>query len=450
VRRKERPRAPHADPVRPGETAAVAEAPLRTSTPQDVLRMQQAAGNRAVHQLLRQPVVAPEKPKTDAEQWEADWNDPAFAAAQKYFEGPDRPKGDKRYRYDVLCPLYKAHGIARPLKYVSENIVWREFFGHGSPMHRDLYTALQTAEKALKKAGVTDAPFTKCWAFNARTQTGGQWSNHADGKAIDIDEVTNPRLLDKGDRAVISALTNMDIAAANPGAAEGLDSYDASKQASDRFQTRYSYQGMTERIAAISGEEADLEQERKEIADELDLIPTGKKKGEPKPTAEQKADAKKLKAKLAAKQAEIAAQVAARKTLEKERKRFEALDKAVEDAQQAIDALDAEIDVLGNELEALGRGESLKPGEAAPTGKALDAQVKARKAAIAAKTAAIKGKQKQLDKASKARDEDTLRGYADRGFLDLDKDMVEALKTAGLRWGGDYSGAKDFMHFEVP
>jgi hypothetical protein len=28
--------------------------------------------------------------------------------------------------------------------------------------------------------------------------------------------------------------------------------------------------------------------------------------------------------------------------------------------------------------------------------------------------------------------------------------MVEALKTAGLRWGGDYSGAKDFMHFEVP
>ena len=249
---------------------------------------------------------------------------------------------------------------------------------------------------------------------------------------------------------MISALTNMDIAAANPGAAEGLDSYDASKQALGAVPDRYSYQGMTERIAAISGEEADLEQERKEIADELDLIPTGKK-GEPKPTAEQKADAKKLKAKLAAKQAEIAAQVAARKALEKERKRFEALDKAVEDAQKAIDALDAEIDALGNELEALGRGESLKPGEAAPTGKALDAQVKARKTAIAGKTAAIKGKQKQLDKASQgARRQTRCAATPSRGFLDLDKDMVEALKAAGLRWGGDYAGAKDFMHFEVP
>ena len=42
-----------------------------------------------------------------------------------------------------------------------------------------------------------------------------------------------------------------------------------------------------------------------------------------------------------------------------------------------------------------------------------------------------------------------MRGMASRGFLDLDKDMVEALKAAGLGWGGDYAGAKDFMHFEV-
>ena len=55
----------------------------------------------------------------------------------------------------------------------------------------------------------------------------------------------------------------------------------------------------------------------------------------------------------------------------------------------------------------------------------------------------------ELAKAVGARDEDTLRGYQQRGFLDLNKTMVEALKGAGLRWGGDYSGAKDFMHFEV-
>ena len=193
-----------------------------------MLALQRAAGNRAVRTLLRQPVADPPKPKTDAEQWEEDWNDTAFAAAQKHFEGDDRPKGTAKERYLILAPLYKAHGIARPLKFVSDNIVWRSFFGHGTYMHRDLFTPLNNAEKALNKAGVTDAPFTTCWAFNPRTQTGGQWSNHADGKAIDIDEVTNPRLLDPGHRAVISALTETDIAAANPGAAAGLDSYDAS------------------------------------------------------------------------------------------------------------------------------------------------------------------------------------------------------------------------------
>lgn len=411
--------------------------------------MQQSAGNQAVGRLLRQGVVAPPKPKTDAEQWEEDWNDPAFAKAQKHFAGPDRPAGTPRQRYDVLCPLYKAKGIARPLKYVRDNIVWREFFDHGTYMHLSLYAPLQTAETALKKAGVTAAPFTKLWAFNPRTQTGGQWSNHADGKAIDFDEVTNPRLLDKGHRAVISALTETNISAANPGAGQGLDSYDASEQASERFQDRYSLEGMDERIEDIKDDEADLEKERKEIAEALDLIPTGKK-GEAKPAADQKAEAKKLTTKLKAKQAEIAAQVAARKTLEKERKRFEALDTAVQDAQKAIDTVDAEIDVLSAELETLKEGGSLKPGEAAPTGKALTKQVTARKTAIATKTAAIKRKQKQLDKAVKARDDDTLRGYASRGFLDLDKDMVEALKAAGLGWGGDYGGAKDFMHFEVP
>ncbi len=411
--------------------------------------MQQTAGNQAVGTLLRQKVDTPPKPKTDAEQWEEDWNDPAFAKAQKHFAGDDRPTGTPRERYDVLCPLYKAKGIARPLKYVNDYIVWREFFGHGTYMHSSLYTPLKAAETALKKAGVTDAPFTKLWAFNPRTQTGGQWSNHADGKAIDFDEVTNPRLLDKGHRDVISALTETDISAANPGAGTGQDSYDASKEASERFQARYSLKGMDERIDDIKQDEADLEKERKEIADALDLIPTGRKKGEAKPSAEQKDQAKKLTAKLKAKQAEIAAQVAARKTLEKEKKRFEALDTAVADAQKAIDTVEAEIDAVTAELKTLEAGGSLKAGEAAPTGKALTKEITTRKTAIANKTAAIERKQKQLDAATKARDDDTLRGYASRGFLDLDKDLVEALKTAGLGWGGDYGGAKDFMHFEV-
>ena len=81
-------------------------------------------------------------------------------------------------------------------------------------------------------------------------------------------------------------------------------------------------------------------------------------------------------------------------------------------------------------------------------GKDKTKQVKARKAAIATKTAAIKLKQKALGKSVAARDEDSLRGYAQRGFLDLNKTMVEELKGAGLQWGGDYTGSKDYMHFE--
>ena len=49
----------------------------------------------------------------------------------------------------------------------------------------------------------------------------------------------------------------------------------------------------------------------------------------------------------------------------------------------------------------------------------------------------------------KAQEDDTLSGYADRGFLDLDERLVDAMRAAGLGWGGDYAGAKDFMHFEV-
>lgn len=402
-------------------------------------RLQRYAGNRAVVGVLRQPRPAPPAPKTDEQQWEDDWNDPVYARKHHYFEGTDRPAGTAKQRYDVLCPLYRDQGIKRPLKFVAEEIVDSDFFGHATPMHADLKTALKAAEATLNQAGVTTAPFRKCWAFNPRTQSGGQWSNHADGKAIDIDEDSNPRLLDKGNRAVISALTDMDISAANPGAAQRLDSYDAGREASSRFQARYNAGGLAERVEELAGEELELDEERQEIADALGLIPTGKGTS-PKPTADQKKDAAKLTTRLKAKQAEIKTAVAARKTLEKEYTRFVAIDKAVDDLEKAIATLQTEIDALHSEIDAL---------EKTPASAARDNAVKSKKTALAAKATAIKRKQAQLVKATKTRDDDTLRGYATRGFLDLNKPMVQALTGAGLRWGGDYAGAKDFMHFEV-
>jgi hypothetical protein len=413
----------------------------------DVLSMQRSAGNVAVRGLLRD--TPPAKEKTDEEWWEEDWNNKDFAAAKAHFKGEDRPKGDARHRYLTLAPLYKSEkGITRPLKWVHENIVWGTFFGHGTYMHRNLKAALKKAEDKLKADGESGAPFKKLWAFNPRTQTGGQWSNHADGKAIDFDEVTNPRLLNPKHRAVISALTDFDISAKDPGAGTGMDSYDAAQEASDRFQSGYNVEGMTERIEKLGEEEVTLEKERMEIAGELGAIPTGGK-GKPKPTVQQKADAKRLKEELAATQADLKSRVAARKTLEAERARFQALDKAVEDLQTETEKLSGGIDLLQNELDQLEDGESLEPGKAPLAGKALAKQVAERKAAIKRKAAAVKAKQKQLDKALSARDDDTLRGYADLGFLDLYKPLVEALKGAGMDWGGDYGGPKDFMHFDV-
>lgn len=43
-----------------------------------------------------------------------------------------------------------------------------------------------------------------------------------------------------------------------------------------------------------------------------------------------------------------------------------------------------------------------------------------------------------------------LRGYGQRGFCTLYVPLIEALMTAGLRWGGSWSSSKDFMHFELP
>jgi hypothetical protein len=406
------------DEVHAEAAAPVREEPSPAPPYADLLRLQRSAGNQAVGLLLRQPAPGVVAPKTDEQQWEDDWNDAAFASARAHFAGPDRPAGTPKQRYDVLCPKYKEQGILRPLQYVHDNIVTGTFFGHSSPMHKDLRTKLIAAQKTLNDAGVTDAPFTKLWAFNPRTQSGGQWSNHADGKAIDFDENTNPRLINAKQNAVISALTEMDINAANPGAKEGMtDSYDANAEASLRFQSRYSAVGLAERSEEIYDDEHALEAEEKEIADKLGTL--GKVA---KPTAEQKLEAKALRNDLKAKQAQIRANLTTQKTIGDERDRVLALEKAVDDLEKAIDALQTEID-------------------------ALDATKDAK--AIAAKVLLMKARQKKLDKATAARDDDPMRQLANTGFLDLDKQMVEALKATGLRWGGNYTGSKDYMHFEL-
>jgi hypothetical protein len=35
------------------------------------------------------------------------------------------------------------------------------------------------------------------------------------------------------------------------------------------------------------------------------------------------------------------------------------------------------------------------------------------------------------------------------GYMDLPRELVVALVGAGLKWGGQYRGAKDIMHFDL-
>jgi hypothetical protein len=44
----------------------------------------------------------------------------------------------------------------------------------------------------------------------------------------------------------------------------------------------------------------------------------------------------------------------------------------------------------------------------------------------------------------------TLNEYAMQGFLNLPKELVEAMLRSGLSWGGQWRSTKDFMHFELP
>jgi hypothetical protein len=441
---------------------AAAPAPPSTLTPDAVLALQRKVGNAAVARALigRQPApatAAPAAALTDEQQWEQDWT--TYSHLQHYFDTNDRPKGDKKYRYDYLCPHYKGQGVARPLKYIAENIVPASFCGHSTPAHKTLRTALKDAEKELAKEGVVEAPFLKCWAFNPRMITGGGLSDHALGKAIDIDELTNPRLANKAQRKVISAVAGMDMAAANPGAAAGMDSYDAAAAASAAFKKDYNAEGM----ARLIDEVAEFEEEQQEAIAALEAEKGALPAKTRDRTAAQKAKAEELAKALKTEKAELKAATARRKTLQAARAKFVAVDAAIFDLDTKVETLTEEIAELSALVaaatrakeEAEARKKAAKGNKAAEKAEAELIRAKAKeltplKSKLKIQGQALKKARASLAKQEQARDSDTLRGYASRGILDLPKVLVESMKKAGLHWGGDWEGAKDFMHFEVP
>jgi hypothetical protein len=454
-----RPRTPERD-----RAAAEDREPVREPAPEiaQMLRLQAGVGNAAVVRLMRSP--------NDQERWEEDWNTPAYADSQNKFKGEGRPAGEPRDRYFALAPLYKAHGIDRPLQWAHQNIHQATFFGSKTPAHDQLTTALAAAEADLIGQGHKDKPFRSCWAFNPRTTSAGGWSNHADGKAIDIDADQNPHLTNLRQKKIINALTGMDVTAENPGEGMGKSTYEAIEEMSQRFQDRFSPEGMQQRIEELEAEEEQFAAEEAELKAEIAGLPK-KKKGrlteeERKAAAEVAKQSKDLTARLKLKHAQALKAQERQDLLESEIKRYDKVHaeaekqrakiaellREIEELENQIDELQARIDLLERPIDPHEDGGPVMLDKHAKA--AIAAAAKERRAEVRKLTKsregvkkAVKAKHKAIAKAESQIDD--IHRWGSDGFMDLEPALVTALQKAGLEWGGEWAGSKDFMHFEV-
>lgn len=117
--------------------------------------------------------------------------------------------------YSQLHPLYQARGIANPAQYLDNNITSVTFLTHYRTFaHQDMQAYLTRAETHLTTdPAIPIGDRNAFWAFVPRTIVGqaNQLSNHALGKAIDINPGTNPLIRNQHDIRVIKFITNVDF-----------------------------------------------------------------------------------------------------------------------------------------------------------------------------------------------------------------------------------------------
>ena len=238
---------------------------------------------------------------------------------------------------------------------------------------------------------------------------------------------------------------------------------------SKRFQHRFSPEGMEERIAELEADEEALAAEEAAIAADLKAVPKRKRgrltPDERKEAAEHEAKAKQLTQSLKAKHGQVAKAQERQKLLGEEKARFEKVDTAANVQRWRIAELITEIYDIEKEIDKLEA--QIKADEAALDAKPDPTTLpkedrKARAAedkAARAKVRKDRAKVIQLGKDRRTRHRgiadaeakiDPLHRWGNEGFMDLKTELVTALKQAGLNWGGDWSGSKDLMHFEVP
>ena len=123
------------------------------------------------------------------------------------FDGPGRNGFSYVGAYLNVKRHYNALGIADPATYFTANIRSVTFFNRNTPAHTALITVLNTAQRNLVAAG-QNFVFNDAWSFNPRTfrRDINQLSDHAMGKAIDINRRDNPLIINAGEILVINAV----------------------------------------------------------------------------------------------------------------------------------------------------------------------------------------------------------------------------------------------------
>jgi LAS superfamily LD-carboxypeptidase LdcB len=281
--------------------------------PRMLLQLQRTAGNASVAALFAQSVQREAaSAEAVADPAKGEWD--AHKKIHHHFDGGYAT-------YVEMRPAYIGAGIANPAKWLDETVANNEvtFFGHPTPGHPDLQPSLTSAQGKLKTA-----PAIKSfWSFVPRPIRGStKISNHALGRAVDINPSTNPRIIDKTTIRVVKAVTGVDMGK--------TQEEDAMRKASEDFKTKFDDSFITAQLNEIKS----LRQQRSDLQ------------------TKEKPDAAAIKK--------------------------------------------------------------------------LSGKIKKAESLVA-----------------------DLRSLAKKGFLDLPHDFIEALKSSGLQWGGDYKSSKDFMHFEL-
>jgi subtilisin family serine protease len=131
------------------------------------------------------------------------WN--AHPEIHRHF-GNNFDRDDHR-SYLNLKRLYEAKGVNNPASYFKDNIVSVQFFNQSTSAHKELAAALKHAQASLE-AGGHNCLLKSAGSFVPRTVNFNidQLSDHAMGKAIDINSASNPHIRDKREVKVINAL----------------------------------------------------------------------------------------------------------------------------------------------------------------------------------------------------------------------------------------------------